>query len=130
MSDPQDHSRSGFEPGGGAEPNPDAEAQRFWGEYARRTRPGGHREERRAAGEDENGHGSAAGHPHECVDWCPICRTADVLRASAPPELRDQVQGLQRDALVTFRALLDAYIERLGEHPRRRDSAVEDIPIE
>lgn len=131
MSDPQDHSRSGFEPGGGADPGAGAEeAQRFWGEYARRTRPGGHREDRGPTGEAANGHGEAAAQPHECVDWCPICRAADVLRASAPPELRDQVQSVQRDALVALRALLDAYIDRVDDGPRRRDSAVEDIPIE
>jgi hypothetical protein len=64
------------------------------------------------------------------VEWCPICRTADVVRAGTPPELRDQWQSLQRDALVTLRALLDAYLERLGERPRRADARVEDIPIE
>jgi hypothetical protein len=124
MSDPQDHSRSGSERGAGEE------AQRFWGEYARRPRPGGHREQRESAREAANGHGTSAGHSHECLEWCPICRTADVLRASAPPELRDQVQTLQHDALVTFRALIDAYIDRLENGSRRRESAVEDIPIE
>jgi hypothetical protein len=120
MSDPQDHSQSEFE-----------EAQRFWGEYARRTRPGGQRAGNAEPSEGQNGHGTAAAQAHECLDWCPICRTADVLRASAPPELRDQVQGLQRDALVTLRALLDAYIERGGEATReRRDTGVEDIPID
>ncbi|HEY8639497.1 MAG TPA: hypothetical protein VIL53_03215 [Solirubrobacterales bacterium] len=130
MSDPQDHSQSGFEPGGAAGHDPGAEAQRFWGEYAHRTRPGGQREDRGPAGETGNGHGSAAAHSHECLEWCPICRTADVLRASTPPELRDQIQGLQHDALVTLRALLDAYIERVGESRARGGSAVEDIPIE
>jgi hypothetical protein len=123
MSDPRDHSQSEFE-----------EAQRFWGEYARRTRPGAQRSGAATPSEGQNGHSSAASQAHECLDWCPICRTADLLRASAPPELRDQVQGLQRDALVTLRALLDAYIERGGEGsggPRSsRDSAVEDIPID
>ncbi len=144
MSDPQDHSpsgsdprgRSGFDPLGAnepeaGEPEGGGEAQRFWGEYARRTRPGG----QRTAGAEEtddaqNGHGIAASHSHECLEWCPICRAADLLRASASPELREQVQGLQRDALLTLRALLDAYIER-SEGPRGgRDSAVEDIPID
>jgi hypothetical protein len=131
MSDPQDHSQSGFDPQQAREPEAGAEAQRFWGEYARRTRPGGQRTGNAGTSEGQNGHGSPASHAHECLDWCPICRTADVLRASAPPELRDQVQGLQRDALVTLRALLDAYIERSGEGSReRRDSGVEDIPID
>jgi hypothetical protein len=131
MSDPRDHSQSGFDPREAREPEAGAEAQRFWGEYARRTRPGGQRSAGAEDPEGQNGHGSAASQPHECLDWCPICRTADVLRASAPPELRDQVQGLQRDALVTLRALLDAYIERSGEGSReRRDPGVEDIPID
>jgi hypothetical protein len=136
MSDPRDHSHSGFESGGAPGEGPGdpsdrgPEAQRFWGEYARRTRPGGHREERGTARQAGNGQGSAAGHPHECLDWCPICRTADVLRSTASPELRGQIQSLQRDAVVTLRALLDAYLEHLGEQRQRRGTPVEDIPIE
>jgi hypothetical protein len=70
-----------------------------------------------------------APHALECVDWCPICRTADVLRATAPPELRDQWQSVQREALLTARALIDSHLERLDSEadtgPR-----VQDIPIE
>jgi hypothetical protein len=127
MSDPRDPNQSGFDPGGAASPDPAAEAQRFWGEYARRTRPGGQREARAESG---NGHGAGDTHAHECLDWCPICRTADVLRASAPPELRGQIQNLQHDALVTLRALLDAYIERVEGSAGRGEAPVEDIPIE
>ena len=117
MSDPQDHSQSESD-----------EAQRFWGEYARRTRPGGQRSEAREEQPPANGRGTIP-HAHECLEWCPICRTADLLRATASPELREQVQNLQRDALVTLRALLDAYLERSGERRPGAD-AVEDIPIE
>jgi hypothetical protein len=60
----------------------------------------------------------------------PATGTAPPPRASAPPELRGQIQSLQHDALVTMRALLDAYIERGGESPARSGSPVEDIPIE
>lgn len=75
----------------------------------------------------------------ECVEWCPICRTMDVLRASATPEVREQWQGVQREALLTLRALVDHYVERLGEEPpdaereadeSRRADPVEEIPIE
>jgi hypothetical protein len=75
----------------------------------------------------------AASEPHahvdrECLEWCPICRTADVVRATLPPELRSQLESVQRDALVAMRALLDHYIERLdGRDPP--SSRVEDIPI-
>jgi hypothetical protein len=132
MSDPQEHSQSGSDPGraGGPGTGPGAEAQRFWDEYARRTRPGGHREQRGRAGEPANGRGRGAEHSHECLEWCPICRTADLLRASASPEIRDQLQSLQHDALVTLRSLIDAYIDRVGDGPERRGAPVEDIPIE
>jgi hypothetical protein len=130
MSDPQEHSPSGSDPSGAGGPGGGAEAQRFWDEYARRTRPGGHRSTRAPGGEPANGHGRAAEHSHECLEWCPICRTADLLRASASPEIREQLHSLQRDALVTLRSLIDAYIERVGDGPERRGAQVEDIPIE
>jgi hypothetical protein len=69
------------------------------------------------------------GHPTECLDWCPICRTADVLRATTSPELREQFHQVQREALVTVRTLLDHYIERLDQQTRRA-TPVEEIPIE
>src|SRR5919108_4144472 len=65
----------------------------------------------------------------ECLDWCPICRTADVLRATTSPELREQFNQLQREALITVRAMLDHYLERLDEQPRGA-TPVEEIPIE
>jgi hypothetical protein len=70
-----------------------------------------------------------AQHSFECVEWCPICRTADVLRATAPPELRDQWQSVQREALLTTRALIDSYLERLDSEPDP-GPRVQDIPIE
>ena len=129
MSEPPDHSRSGFDPGGPAPSDGGNEARRFWGEYARSTR-GDHRETRAEPGESANGRSAPNPQSHECLEWCPICRTADVLRGSAPPELRGQVQGIQRDALVTMRALLDAYIERLESTRGREGTTVEDIPID
>ncbi|HKH13670.1 MAG TPA: hypothetical protein VKA47_03335 [Solirubrobacterales bacterium] len=72
---------------------------------------------------------SEANHPIECVEWCPICRAADVVRATAPPELRDQWQSVQREALLTTRALIDTYLERLDTEPDR-GPRVQDIPIE
>jgi hypothetical protein len=72
---------------------------------------------------------SAHGGELRCVELCPICRAADLLRASGPPELRGQIGELQREALLTLRALLDHYIERL-ETPSPRAGSVEDIPID
>ncbi|MGB3098243.1 MAG: hypothetical protein WBB30_03010 [Solirubrobacterales bacterium] len=81
-----------------------------------------------------DGLGAAAavsGHDGEmrCVELCPICRAADILRASGPPELRGQINEFQREALVTLRTLLDHYIGRL-DGPPPAGGAVEDIPIE
>ncbi len=52
----------------------------------------------------------------KCVDLCPICRGAEVLRATSSPELRGQWQSVQREALVTLRAMIDHYLERLDEY--------------
>jgi hypothetical protein len=67
----------------------------------------------------------------QCVELCPICRGADVLRATSTPELRGQWQNVQREALLTMRTMIDHYLQRLdeadadGTGPR-----VEEIPIE
>ncbi|MFN8161643.1 MAG: hypothetical protein U0R52_11445 [Solirubrobacterales bacterium] len=59
-----------------------------------------------------------------------------MVRAGAPPELRDQLEAIQRDALTLVRSLLDAYLARQGEPGPARSRAkpppggVEDIPIE
>ena len=71
----------------------------------------------------------AHGIDFECVDFCPICRTADVLRATMPAEFQDHWHAWQREILLAMRTLLDHYIEHVET---RRSSAVsvEDIPIE
>ena len=67
----------------------------------------------------------------QCLDLCPICRAADVLRATATPEMRDQWQSVQREALETLRAFVDYYLERLDEQPAAEpEPGVVDIPIE
>ena len=66
---------------------------------------------------------------HQCVPFCPICRTADVIRAAAPPEFQEHWHALQREGLLAARSLIDAYIRHL-ESQRSAEAAVEDIPIE
>jgi hypothetical protein len=65
----------------------------------------------------------------QCLEFCPICRTADVVRATMPEEFREHWHALQREGLLAMRSLLDHYIRQLDE---QRSSAVpvEDIPIE
>ncbi|HLM31013.1 MAG TPA: hypothetical protein VK326_05075 [Solirubrobacterales bacterium] len=69
-----------------------------------------------------------------CVELCPICRGADVLRSTSSPELRGQFQSVQREALLTMRTLIDHALERLAEAETdaeaERDARVQDIPIE
>jgi hypothetical protein len=65
-----------------------------------------------------------------CVELCPICRAADVLRATAPDDLKDQWQVVQREALLTMKAAIDRYVERLDAEPPKRGPSVQDSPIE
>ncbi len=65
----------------------------------------------------------------QCLDFCPICRTADVLRATVPEEFRDHLHSLQREGLLAMRALLDHYIQHI-ERERAQAEPIEDIPIE
>jgi hypothetical protein len=52
----------------------------------------------------------------------------DALRLAAPPELQDRLTALIREALLTLRALIDHYLERIDAPPG--DRTVEDIPID
>jgi hypothetical protein len=52
----------------------------------------------------------------------------DALRLAAPAELQDRLTALTREALLTLRALIDWYLERLDQAPPERK--LEDIPIE
>jgi hypothetical protein len=67
---------------------------------------------------------------HQCLEWCPICRTAEILRGTTPDEVREGFTHVQHDALVALRAVLNSYIERLEPAERRGTRPVEDIPID
>jgi hypothetical protein len=69
-----------------------------------------------------------SGVEHECLEWCPVCRTADIVRHTFPPEVRAQLEEVQRDALVALRTVIDHYLDRL-DGKERPASRVEDIPI-
>ena len=66
--------------------------------------------------------------PRGMPDLQPLYELLAILRRSVPPELQDQINSLQREVLLTLRALIDWYLERL-EAPDRAP-AVEDIPID
>jgi len=52
----------------------------------------------------------------------------EALRRTVPHELQEQVVALQRELLLTLRALIDWYLERLDGASRAPQ--VEDIPID
>ena len=53
---------------------------------------------------------------------------ADALRRVVPAELQAQLNALVRELLLTIRALIDWYLERV--EGGKRGPRVEDIPIE
>jgi hypothetical protein len=70
---------------------------------------------------------SAAARPG-LPDFSPVFALLDSLRRMVPPELQEQFLALQREVLLTLRALIDWYLERLDA--RSRPVEVEDIPIQ
>ncbi len=52
----------------------------------------------------------------------------EALRAIVPRELSDQLGALLREALLTLRALIDWYLERLDAPPA--ETRIEEIPID
>jgi hypothetical protein len=55
----------------------------------------------------------------------------DGVRRAIPPELSRQVAEALRDLLVALRAVIDWYLERLGEPGAGRSAVeVEDIPLD
>lgn len=105
----------------GAEPG----ADRFWGEFSRAGSRGSAGEPARdASGTDPGDSGQSTDgaeerqehrHAHgdgECLEWCPICRAAELFRNTVTPEIREQAEALQREALHIFQAFLAAYAER------------------
>ena len=68
---------------------------------------------------------------HQCVELCPICRGAEVLRATSRPSCAASGRRSSARPLVTMRALIDHYLERLDEYePTPWPPTVEEIPID
>lgn len=75
-----------------------------------------------------NGSGQAPPLPRGFPDLTPLLALVDAMRRVVPLELQEQVNALQRELLLTIRALIDWYLERLDDN--RRPTVVEDIPID
>lgn len=66
-----------------------------------------------------------------CVELCPICRAADVLRATTSGDgLRDGWQDVQREALLTMKAVIDRQVERLDADEPEPGTGIEEIRID
>jgi hypothetical protein len=61
-------------------------------------------------------------------DFTPLIAIVEALRRAIPHELQEQFNALQRELLLTVRALIDWYLERLDKP--ELTPQVEDIPIE
>ena len=61
-------------------------------------------------------------------DLSPLFAILEALRRGVPRELQGQFNSLVREVLLTMRALIDWYLERLDRDERRPE--VQDIPID
>jgi hypothetical protein len=93
---------------------PGAQAPPGWDEFVRDATGNGQRA----------GGGASRGMP----DLSPIIAIVEALRRVVPHELQEQFNALQRELLLTLRALIDWYLDRL-ERPELEPN-IEDIPIE
>jgi hypothetical protein len=62
------------------------------------------------------------------LDLRPLFMLLEAVRRGLPRELEDQFTALIREVLMTLRALIDWYLERLERRPS--EPRVEDIPID
>lgn len=62
------------------------------------------------------------------LDFRPLMMLLESMRRGVPKELEEQFNALVREILMTLRALIDWYLERLDHRPA--EPKVEDIPID
>jgi hypothetical protein len=74
------------------------------------------------------GAGAGAGQRGPIPDFTPLIAIVEALRRAIPHELQEQFNALQRELLLTLRALIDWYLDRLDKP--ELTPQVEDIPID
>ena len=72
--------------------------------------------------------GAAEQGPRAVPDLGPLIAIVEALRRAVPHELQEQFNALQRELLLTLRALIDWYLDRLDKP--ELEPQVEDIPID
>jgi hypothetical protein len=84
-----------------------------------------------AAGVPPRGWESARAEPPRPSDLQALLGLLDALRDSVPDEIARPLAAALRDLLLALRALIDWYLERLGEPaPAPARVEVEDIPLD
>jgi hypothetical protein len=69
--------------------------------------------------------------PLSLPDLNALAALLDAVRSAVPPELSRQLVEALRDLLLALRALIDWYLQRLGEAgAREAEPTVEDIPLD
>ncbi|HTU15029.1 MAG TPA: hypothetical protein VMF31_07520 [Solirubrobacterales bacterium] len=93
-------------------------AERFWGQFSQ-ARAGRTGAEDKTGGDETAEATEAQG--HGCLEWCPICRSAELLKGATSPEVREQIHAIQSEAIQVFKAFAAAYSERTAEDPFSRE---------
>jgi hypothetical protein len=86
-------------------------ADRFWGQFSQAKAGRTHAGKDPPAPETE----SPREEGQHCLEWCPICRSADIVRATTSPEAIGQVQAIQNEAIGVLKSFLAIYAERTGQ---------------
>jgi len=86
-------------------------AERFWGQFSETKAGRTHAEEEPPASQPREQQEEG----QHCLEWCPICRSADIVRSTAPPDAIGQVQAIQNEAIGVLRSFLALYAERSGQ---------------
>ncbi len=86
-------------------------AERFWGQFSETKAGRTHAEEEAPPPQPEERQEEG----QHCLEWCPICRSADIVRATTSPDAIGQVQAIQNEAIGVLRSFLALYAERSGQ---------------
>jgi len=89
-------------------------ADRFWGQFSQSKAGRSSADAGQASGDPGPGNdpGGPGGHAENCLEWCPICRSAELFRNTVSPELRQQAESIQHEAIGVLKAFLDAYADK------------------
>ena len=98
-----------------SEHEPPPGADRFWGQFSQAGKKKGAEPEDEPANESQAASGEPSEHGHECLEWCPICRSAEILRHAATPEAAQQILTLQKEAATVLKAFVVAYSDKIDD---------------